>query len=497
MRQKAEATAFSILLIISIIPLFIPAYFVTLDGPAHAYNARLIRDLFTGDPLVSQYFTWNPVPEPNWSGHLFMAVLSGFLSPSLTMKITLALIMVVTAAGFRRLILFTAPEKHWFSWLIFPWLWNFPLMMGFINYSIAVALMPWMWVTWIKILALPAHRLWPRLFLLCLVSYFSHLMVFGISFAGMLLLAMGHPNAKKRGFALAAISAPFLLAGFAFILMRGTAGMHDSYNRLSMEELVANITNARPLIVYRYAEEQPGGRVYAVFTALLLLLSVFMKSGNPHRKIAGVFTLMMLLLHFIFPDDFASGGIITVRLAQLFFLALLWWITLSDFPLWLQKTSAVLSVLFSILFFSYHYSVNKQLSEDAELYTEAAAHVPAGSVVLPLNHSGNWLHSNLHGFAAATYPLLFLDNYEADMKHFPLHWKIESPEITYGKFASSTTPCIYFDKLVTAGKLPDAVISWFPFSTDDSCTSAVKTNLDRYYSRSYENRLATVYLLKR
>ncbi len=65
------------MLLAGTIPLLVFRHFVTLDGPAHLYNAQLIREIwFGGHSLVNDLFRVNDFPVPNWSGHLIMALLN-------------------------------------------------------------------------------------------------------------------------------------------------------------------------------------------------------------------------------------------------------------------------------------------------------------------------------------------------------------------------------------------------------------------------------------
>ncbi|MBK8416653.1 MAG: hypothetical protein IPL22_20360 [Bacteroidetes bacterium] len=44
--------------------------FLTVDGPAHLYNATIIREMLTGDQsLYALFFKFNEQLVPNWSGH--------------------------------------------------------------------------------------------------------------------------------------------------------------------------------------------------------------------------------------------------------------------------------------------------------------------------------------------------------------------------------------------------------------------------------------------
>jgi hypothetical protein len=496
-RSKVEPLFFTILLIISLIPLLLQGHFITLDGPAHLYNSRLIRELLAGNSLVQSFFSWNPIPEPNWSGHFLMALFGSFLSAEVTMKLIIALILVTTATGFRRLFIQMAPESAWCSWLIFPWLYHFPLMMGFLNYSIGLALFPWIISIWQQSETGFSATRNLLLFVMLTFSYFSHLMLFAITFLAMGMTLLYRNNYIKRAGWLALISAPFIAAGFMFILNRGTTGMHGSYNRLSTDELLLNFASVRPLIIFHMDNERPTGIAYGIFLAFLLIIAFLRPDKEKFFRNTGLFTLVMIGLYFLFPDDFAAGGIISVRIAQLAFIGILWMVACARLSPGMQKIAAAGSVIFSVLFYSLHHETHCTLSADATNYASAASSIPEGSVVLPLNYSENWLHSNFPGLAGAERNLIVLDNYEADMLYFPLHWK-EGLNVKeqYGDYASSKRPCIPFAKLAATQKLPDAILCWqMPDNDRDSCTLIVNQQLLEHYKLKYTNKSAKVYLL--
>jgi hypothetical protein len=321
-------------------------------------------------------------------------------------------------------------------------------------------------------------------------------MLFAITLLAMGVLLISQENFKKRLGWLMLVSAPFVLAGLFFILNRGTTGMHGNYNRLPLEELVMNFASVRPLIIFHMDNEKPTGIAYGIFLLFILIAALLRSDKRKVIRNAGIFTIIMIVLHFVFPDDFAAGGIITVRIAQLSFIGLLWVIACVQLSPVMQKIAALGSVIFAVLFYNLHHESQRLLSKDATDYVNAAAFIPEGSVVLPLNYSGNWLHSNFPGFAGADRNLLVLDNYEADMLYFPLHWKAGlNVKEQYGNYASSNRPCIPFAKLVADGKLPDAVLCWqMPESEADSCTQEVILQLQQHYSLKHSNSSAKVYL---
>ena len=106
-------------------PVFTSTWFVTLDGPCHVYNARVILDLVL-----------NPFPEPNWLGHAIMASLMTVAPAHVAEKIIFMLIIGGTAWAFRRLTLTLSPHRPWLSWLVMPFLLTYTLRMGFINFCL-------------------------------------------------------------------------------------------------------------------------------------------------------------------------------------------------------------------------------------------------------------------------------------------------------------------------------------------------------------------------
>ena len=480
------------------VPVLLPGPFVTLDGPAHLYNSRLIRELLAGNDLVERFFTFNPRPEPNWSGHFLMAI-AGLFLPSITvMKFLLCLILFLTATGFRKLVLQTAPANPWMAWLILPWLCSFPFMMGFLNYSLAFALLPWILVQWLTDAENPSHRSIVTLFLLFLFSWFSHLMVFLITVLTLGILSLRDENKFIRIKRLIILSLPFAAASVYSVYTKGTGGMKLYDSRLPVEELFMYFVNARPLIIYDFAKEQPAGTGYAIFLCLLLLYALTRKKLNKYLVPVAIFTGTMAVLHFVFPNTYAAGGLITIRLTQLTFLGILWLVAVSDIPALFQKLTAFVSVLFSLIFFNLHHTTARQLTMQSLNYLDAARYIPEGSVVLPLSYSRNWLHANFSGFAGAERNLLILDNYEADMGSFPLHWKgMKNAADRYGNFTISESPCIPFEELFKSKQLPDAILSWQKHEAGkDSCELDTEKGLNKYYVILYSNENATVYSLK-
>ena len=74
--EKYEPFLFYALVVFNLSLVFKFGNFPTIDGPSHLYNARIINELwFNNNEVLKDYFTFNPTPEPNWTGHFLLALL--------------------------------------------------------------------------------------------------------------------------------------------------------------------------------------------------------------------------------------------------------------------------------------------------------------------------------------------------------------------------------------------------------------------------------------
>jgi hypothetical protein len=64
------------------VPVWAVGYLPTTDGPAHTYNAWVLRQLRGSEPSwLDRYYEVDAQPLPNWLGHAVMAGLMGVVPP--------------------------------------------------------------------------------------------------------------------------------------------------------------------------------------------------------------------------------------------------------------------------------------------------------------------------------------------------------------------------------------------------------------------------------
>ena len=502
--SKIEAILFLIAVSIHLFPILSLSPFVTLDGPAHLYNSKLIREMFFDNGNIAHhFFRFNGYPEPNWSGHFMMSILGSVISAVYTEKIFLCFIVILFAFGFRYLTNALAPKQTWLSWLVFPWIFNFPFLLGFFNYTIAICL--WFFVLgfWIKYEQALNKRRCTQLILLLIVIYFSHLVMVCIALLSMAIwtcFSADKSNLKNRVKQLIYISSPFVILFLLFVIDKGVTGYRADNARLSLKVLFEHYTQTQSLIIYNGDHEAVYGKVYALGLSVALIFSFIYRSIGKFLVPSMIFSVLLIAMHWILPDSLASGGIMSIRIAQLIFISLLFIIICLMPSPKIQLSLAIFSLLFSLIFLRVHYKTQVVLTHNAAEYFKLAKILKPNSIILPLNYSDNWLHSNLSNYLGANNGFLTLDNYEGNTGHFPLIWKEKmNPELYFGDFPASNKPCV--DLLPTIPNFSRAidyiVILNQPLNPTDSCSINVKNQLEKNFSKvPFESNLLTVYKLR-
>ena len=178
-------------------------WFVTQDGPAHLYNARIVSESIGGFGPLSPFgdvyeVRWQPIP--NWAGPISLAVLLSWLPAWKADRI----ITTVTLVGF-------AAAVFWLRWRVagerglrVVALWsallamNFTWLLGFASFMLGACLFPiTLGVWWGGRDTLKAGRMVFLSFLLAL-GYFCHLVSLGLTVVGLLVLAVWAPGRPGR-----------------------------------------------------------------------------------------------------------------------------------------------------------------------------------------------------------------------------------------------------------------------------------------------------------
>ena len=463
------ALCFFALTALACAPVWAVDYFVTQDGPAHAYSASLMLRLLAGDASTAALFALNPWTLSNSIGHWLLVLLLTVVSPFAATKVmvTLTYAGVVAAVGFLR---FTTVGRDGlltslllgaaigFSWLWLGGLYNF--LIGAIGLAVTLGL----FCRW-------TDRLGPgRVFslsALLLLVYISHIVTFGVLVVALVLVAAFSAPHERRRASVGVVVALVPVALLALLYGSASGGppngepMFPVWRRLSdpwsIVSWLSHIRTADPFFILSrralpFSTATSGA--FAVFTPLLWLLTAaallaWGTVSRPRLPLLMVFALCALGAAFG-PDDFGTshGTLLRERLA---FLAALLFVPLyrTDGGKNVTRALAHLCLAGLILFqttalWEYARHTNRDATEFLAIGGALEGQTSIASVVVLEN--GLRFPSNptagLSNFLGIGRPAVVLDNYQIGYSLFPV--VAQSPD--YRRFVFDLTSVNVLDQ---------------------------------------------------
>lgn len=304
--------------------------------------------------------------------------------------------------------------------------------------------------------------LWLLLFLSVLLTYLSHVFVFfflivflGSDFLVSLVLSRWE-SAKnsEMGWAkkLGVLMATTIVPGGLFIHYYFNSAHLDEGVFLETNELIDWLTMMRHLVVFNFQLELPHVRwikwpmIFLTVTSLIWL-AIWSYRTKVWKTICSsilrpipwlLVVLSALILYFTLPDSNYTAGFVSVRLC------LFVWLGVMSCLVY-QKTHWMVHLLLMVPLLIGHFNLNKYYRESTQILVpktmdiyQMAELIPEGSVVLPLNFTGEWQQAHFVNYLGADRHLILLDNYETDMGYFPLKWNdAEVPNNLLGSLSSN------------------------------------------------------------
>ncbi len=435
-------------LIMALLQIWLPSFYLTCDGPCHLYNAKVVHDIWTNEntALWNRFYDLVYTPDPNCTTTFVLAILLFIAKGAVAEKLFLTGYILVSVIGSYLLINTVSSKKSYWPLTVFIFIFTTAFAKGFYNFSLGTAFFYWMVWGWLRYMGKPSIGNAALFFLLSFLTFFSHLLpfVFGVVTCSFLILshtiANDDRNSKLRYFVrksatFAALLLPFLLLMFWFTDKQGGMQLQLGLHKYRLNELL----EFKYLIAIVHHEY-----LWAILTGIsfwILLLITFVKAL---KKIAinkydgfWVSLLIVGLIYMLVPEEFLGRTIIITIRAQIFIYILVCCLIASRLGEGIVKNTGGLIILTLFLILSGHRMICMYKADKAyEGYYEASNYIKENAVVLAFDFSPNGKdeHGNLiadrnatfhHAaqYMAATKPLIILDNYEANMGYFPIRWK--------------------------------------------------------------------------
>jgi hypothetical protein len=445
---KYEKIFFFLMVLLAVSIVAIPACYVTGDGPSHTYNAKVWFDyLFSSERnFYKPFYQLNKQIEPNWMSHLLLGLFTRFLKPLQADKLFQVLYVFLFAYGFRSLIYSLREENKFLSYLFFPFVFTLAFQQGFYNYSIALAFMFWSLAYYLKNYQEISSM--SKAFMLCLwvcCTALSHGMVAAYTLALIallwLFLRFRELIAFQFRFLLTEVAALLLVAMPALIIVGGfifRTGLDTVPHALSMQQKLLDWGHLSFLISTKKTEFYP-----LLLTVLLLagglLYSLFQfRSALAIGWIFFLFTGYTVYAYLFAPHSIGGAGSVDIRLA---FLPLLFAVLFMASVQWtdvFKKYIPLGACLLLIALLAIRFPAVLKASDLSEELLSCRKQIQDHSVVLNLHFddaqqlpNNKFLFEQDASFIHLTdylgaYPdkhLILINNYEADLDYFPLHWR--------------------------------------------------------------------------
>lgn len=443
---KYEKYIFFGFIFLSIFPVWANNYFLTLDGPCHLYNSKMLLDYVRGDnaDFYKNFYSANFKLYPNWFSHAVLAFFMFFLPPVTSEKLFITIYILLFLGFSRMLVKKINPDNIFVSYLFFPLLFHYSFQMGFYNYSYSLVFCFAYIVFFIKYKQ-NINSGWFMLLSVIFLSiiFFSHPIGYLLTLFSICLYISFNKESKSiitkkqinslLVFFVTAIPSVLLLLNFfsdrsGYPAQPGKTSAHDLMSMLLRFKAIATWQNSDSIF----------GKIFMYAIILLLIVCIFNRIKEKKIKQFDFFliiALLMLVFYFKQPDSFAGAGLVNERIMILPVFFVILWIASAKYPDNIKYIFSVVLLAGSIFFQIRKYPHIREASNAVTEYMELAADIKPYSVVLPLDYSHNgidnngrqiaeavWIFTHALDYLGAEKPLIMLDNYEANTGFFPFLW---------------------------------------------------------------------------
>jgi hypothetical protein len=441
--RRLEQLFFYFLVLLQTLPVWAVKYFPSQDGVAHVENAAILRHWFgpAGD-FYHQYYRLNPFPEPNWTGHVLLMVLTAFLSPANALKaivivfvIAFPLVVRYAAAGVR-------PGGVWVAWLSLPFVFAMPLLKGNFNFCLGVLLFFIVIGYWARHRSRMNASATAVLGALLLLLYFSHVVPLVMAVLAICGMELAHWMEGRRSDGIAGRSpiapavtacAPAVMLAVAFFIWHRSGAVQ----RLPAGVLLQQLVRFSALV----GDERGQVFLAMVVAGLLGVAAIFMlfrllRGERCVWDVLAVLAVVAVGIYFVAPNSAAGGGQINLRLGLFPYFFLLLWLASRPFPRALGVAAMALAAMLAFSMGGTQHRSAIRISQYMDDFTSIASHVSRGSTLMPVMAStddylpdGKRFTHKLRPFlSAAGYVTtqcgaIDLGNYEAGENYFPLMWR--------------------------------------------------------------------------
>lgn len=429
---RLEPLLWFLIVLIPVVWVWSFEYLPSQDSFAHLYTVRLLDWYLFSPGQFTDIFVSAFKPVPNWASQIFLLITGKLMGLDLAHRLLLTGIMVLLPLFLRWILM---KEGGWLkSWLIFPFILNHTLFLGFYNYVLGLIVFLVLCGLLVRAPDKPTGLSWLYFACLCLLCYFCHPISAGLSFFAVLV------RFRKS---LLSMWLPILLTLAPLSLMLLWYVAQSSVTKMLWQDHVLTFYQILfSAALFPFSKNLESSVMFWIPSLLIVFLAGLTqtKAGiNEYTKFFLILCGFSIILCFAMPDQIAAGSIIQYRLT------ILPWLFIC---LALQsKHKLPLVVLASLSLWVYadqnlsFYQVCCNTQPVYKEFHEAMSLPPENSIVLNFNEDvlgksqdGQTMGGRVGVFehahsvcALAEKRLILLNHYQANAKAFPFVFADAAP----------------------------------------------------------------------
>ena len=404
-----------------LVPVWAPRYYPTMDGPAHLYNAWVMREIVLGhDNVVTRTYAIDLKPYPNLLDHVLLAMLLGAFKAPVAEKVFVSVIILLFLGGAWMFAGADDRRASLFAFLALPLSHHLLLKSGFYNFSLSAGLYFVVVAVWWMRRHRPDAQTIALVAVLLVLCYFAHPMstLLAIGSIGLLWLAAS----RDWRHLLAFVPVLPLLAWF-MVRERGPSypSPWSAWNHLTF------LAQTQTIATYGFAQFQLGR---ALFVATILLMAITI-AVERRRRAADAFLLVVAAAFagFMVGPEATAGGMMVLERLGLF-------VNLLPLP-WLsprlgkvgRAAFAIVMAIVAVAHGVYLTRNDRRIVRETTALVRAARAIPKSRTFFPIvvdrQPEGTFLALVWHAgeYAAIDRGLVDLNNYEPGTGYFPVRYR--------------------------------------------------------------------------
>lgn len=439
MREVWLRRLFFGLSLLYILPFWTVHYLPTGDGPCHTYNAWILRqyDNVEQYPRFQEYYEIDTRPYPNWISQGTMALLMFAVPPLVAEKLFVSLYVLVFLAGAWYLAGAVESGRRWLALLAFPFAHNHLFQLGFYNFSMSLALFPWILGFWWRHRERGGLGYVVGINLLLWGCYFSHILSFSLALVAIAVLwlaTLRRDNWRRHVLLHVAALAPQGFLPLWHLTFQGGGG---AASEASWLEQARYFLELQALFAFDHVQRWAAVALALTFGGLVLL--TLLRRRKPFLREADAFLLLAVVftvIYFVSPDAMSGGSMVKIRLSLYPWLILIPWLSPGLSPGLDERARGIfVSVLALAVLLNAGYLVRwyRLLEGEVATYLSGLGPVKPDTRVLPLHFEPSRRAAKVNvlahaiGYEALEKGLVDWDNYEATVGFFPTRFRASAP----------------------------------------------------------------------